>query len=101
MTPRTQQVSLLFLLPPQVFLRESQAPWPSDTGHGVLRSQFPAEKTAGAGSTMVTNHGVGIHLQGAIGAGKRPLTSQSSCVHVPGSTDPEVGMGILAAVVIP
>lgn len=51
-------------------------------------------KPVGAGSTMVTNHGIGIHQWGAIGAGKTPLTSQLSCLHVPGSTDPEVGMGI-------
>lgn len=43
---------------------------------------------------MVTNHGVGIHLWGEIGAGKRPLTSQSSCLKVPRSIDPEVGVGI-------
>lgn len=51
-------------------------------------------KPAGGGSTMVTNHGVGIHMWGEIGAGKRPLTSQSSCLKVPRSIDPEVGMGI-------
>lgn len=43
---------------------------------------------------MVTNHGVGSHLWGAVGAGKRPLTSQSSCLHVPGSTDPELSKGV-------
>lgn len=93
MIPRMKQVPFLFLLPPQVFLRESQAPCLSDPRNGVLRNLFHAVKPTGAGSTTVTNHGVGIHLWGAIGAGKRPLTSQSSCVYEPGSTDPEVGMG--------
>lgn len=67
-------------------------------GHGVLRSQFPAVKPAGAGSTMVTNHGVGSHLWEEIGAGKRPLTSQLSCLE---ALIQKLAREFLAAAVIP
>lgn len=94
MTSRMQQVPLLFLLPPQVFLGGSQAPWLSDSRTRCFKEPVPCSEACKSCSTMVTNPGVGIHLWGAIGAGKRALTSQSSCLHVPGSTDPEVGTGI-------
>lgn len=46
---------------------------------------------------MVASRGLGIHLQGAIATCKRPLHSQLSCLHLPGSS----AWGFLAAVAIP
>lgn len=55
---------------------------------------MPAAKPLGAGSTVVASHGAGIHPQGAVAACKRPLASQPSCLHLPGSSSPKAGMGI-------
>lgn len=60
----------------------------------LYRSHLPAVKPAGADSAVGANDGVGIHLQEAIAGCKRPLASQQSCLHIPGSSAPQVGMGI-------